>query len=77
MTHIHSWQMRYSSTAVEFPQLRQLITIQSITYTKNEVSKNWLPETTDFTPDFVRYPTGAAACVGTLRAAATLPPSWH
>ena len=77
MTHIHSWQMRYSSTAVEFPQLRQLIAIQSITYTKNEVSKNWLPETTDFTPNFVRYPTGAAACVGTLRAAATLPPSWH
>ena len=67
MTHIHSWQMRYSSTAVEFPQLRQLITIQSITYTKNEVSKNWLPETTDFTPDFVRYPTDAAAFVGTLK----------
>ena len=74
-----------------------------MTYTKNEVSKNWLPETTDFTHDFCTLPdrcggmcrhptgsrhfaaelalrsslaTGAAACVGTLRAAATLPPSW-
>ena len=62
---------------MEFPQLRQLITIQSITYTKNEVPENWLPQTYHFSPDFVRYPTGAAACVGTLRAAATLPPSWH
>ena len=41
-----------------------------MTYTKNEVSKNWIPKTTHFTPDFVRYPTGAAAVVGTLRAAA-------
>ena len=47
-----------------------------MTYTKNEVSKNWIPQTTHFTSDFVRYQTGAAACVDTLRAVATLPPSW-
>ena len=48
-----------------------------MTYTKKKKKKNWLPQTTHFSADFVRYPTGAAACVGTLRAAATLPPSWH
>jgi hypothetical protein len=47
-----------------------------MTYTKNEVPENWLPKTYHFSPDFVRYPTGAAACVDTLRAVAALPPSW-
>ena len=124
---------RCSSTAVEFPQLRQLITIQSITYTKNRVSKIGYLKPPILHPilyvtrqvrqqlsapygqppicsqlDFMLLvaptrlmrlrlsapgqppilqpgwilcsllllPTDAAAVVGTLRAAATLLPSW-
>ena len=46
MTHIRSWQMRYSSTAVEFPQLRQLTKRITINYTKIEVPEKHDPKKT-------------------------------